>query len=99
MLSKHLTVQELVWKMPLRFALDGVSAWKGLLSGDRSFFIAIFKAHLAFMGYWLTGKVNRSKHCKPMSTLGGVYKGSVVFQYFIKNRQEFDKIVTKQAHY
>ncbi len=98
MLSKHLPIQELVWKMPLRFALDGISAWKGLLSGDSSFFIAIFKAHIAVMGYWLTGKVNRSKQCKPMATIGGVYNGSVVFQYFVKNRQKFDKIITKLVH-
>ncbi len=98
MLSKNLPLQELIWKMPVRFALDGLSAWKGLLSGDGYFFTAIAKAHFAVIWYWLTCRVNRSKHCKPMSTLGGVYKGSVVFQYFIKNRQEFDKIVSKQAH-
>ena len=50
------------------------------------------------MGYWLTGKVNRSKQCKPMATIGGVYNGSVVFQYFVKNRQKFDKIITKLVH-
>ena len=99
MLSKNLPLQELIWKIPLRFALDGLSAWKGLLSGDRYFFTAIAKAHFAVIGYWLKGKVHRSKGPKPLATLGGVYPGSVVFQYFVKNRQEFDKIVTKQAHY
>jgi GT2 family glycosyltransferase len=99
MLCKNLPLQELIWKLPLRFALDGLSAWKGLLSGDRSFFTAIAKAHFALMGYWLTGKIQRTKHLKPLASLGGVYQGSVVFQYFVKNRQEFDKIVTKQAHY
>ena len=99
MLSKHLAIQELVWKMPLRFALDGISAWKGLLTGDRYFFTAIAKAHFAVFWYWLTGKLNRSKVCKPMTELGGVYNGSVVFLYFLKNKQKFDKIVTKQVHY
>ena len=99
MLSKHLPIQELVWKMPLRFALDGISAWKGLLTGDRYFFTAIAKAHFAVFWYWLTGKLNRSKVCKPMTELGGVYNGSVVFLYFLKNKQKFDKIVTKQVHY
>jgi hypothetical protein len=98
MLSKHLPIQELIWKMPLRFALDGLSAWKGLLSGDGYFFTAIAKAHFAVMWYWLTDKVNRSKACKPMASIGGVYNGSVVFQYFVKNRQKFDKIVTKHVH-
>lgn len=98
MLIKNLPVQELIWKIPVRFALDGISAWKGLLSGDGYFFTAIAKAHFAVIGYWLTGKVNRSRYCKPLASMGGVYNGSVVFQYFIKKRQEFDKIVIKEAH-
>ncbi len=98
MLCKNLPLQELIWKLPLRFALDGLSAWKGLLSGDRSFFTAIAKAHFALMGYWLTGKIQRTKRLKPLASLGGVYQGSVVFQYFVKNRQKFDKIVTKLVH-
>lgn len=98
MLSKNLPLGELIWKLPLRFALDGISAWKGLLSGDGYFFTAIFKAHFAFIWYLLTGKIKRNKHYKPLSNLGGVYNGSVVFHYFVKNRQEFDKIVTKHAH-
>ncbi len=99
MLAKNLTVPELLWKLPTRFTLDAISAYKGLLSGDINFFFAIAKAHFAFMGYILSGKLKRSKTSKPLHSLQGVYGGSLVFQYFIKNKKYFNKIVTKQLHY
>ena len=98
MMAKNLPIGELLWKMPVRFALDALSAWKGLISGDPSFFVAIVKAHFSFMVFILQGKVMRSSHPKPMAVLGGVYQGSLVFQYFLKNKHNFDKIVTKVAH-
>lgn len=93
MLCKNLPFSELVWKLPFRFALDAISAWKGLLSGDISFFIAIMKAHFALFVFIFTGKVNRTKHLRSLNTLNGVYTGSVVYQYFIKKKQYFNKIV------
>lgn len=98
MLAKNLPIGELLWKMPVRFALDAISAWKGLLGGDSSFFVAIVKAHFSFIAFVLAGKVKRTIHPKPMASIGGVYQGSLVFQYFLKNKHYFDKIVTKVAH-
>ena len=98
MMSKNLPISELIWKIPARFILDAISAYKGLLSGDIAFFTAIAKAHFAFMGYVLRGKVTRTVAPKPMKNLEGVYNGSLVFQYFIKNHQHFNKIVSKGVH-
>ena len=99
MLTKNLPLSSLIWKLPARFSLDAISAYKGLLSGDTSFFFAIAKAHFAYMGYVLSGKLKRTKSPKALETLEGVYPGSLVYQYFIKNKQYFSKIVTKLAHY
>jgi GT2 family glycosyltransferase len=93
MLTKNLTSKELAWKIPLRFVLDAISAWKGLLSGDFSFFKAIVQAHFAYIKYVLEGKIKRSEHTKPLKSLDGVFEGSLVWQYFIRNRQDFNKIV------
>ena len=93
MLCKNLPLFELAWKLPFRLALDAISAWKGLLSGDPSFFIAIMKAHFALFVFLFTGKLNRSKHLKSLNSLNGVFTGSVVYQYFIKKKQYFNKIV------
>ena len=99
MLAKNLTFAELLWKLPTRFTLDAISAYKGLLSGDASFFFAIAKAHFAFLGYIFSGKLKRSNKLQPLHKLEGVYAGSLVFQYFIKNKKFFNKIVTKLVHY
>jgi hypothetical protein len=64
-----------------------------ILSGDISFFIAIVKAHFALFNFIINGKVKRTKHLKSLNSLNGVYAGSVVYQYFIKKKQYFNKIV------
>ena len=94
MLCKNLPFSEILWKLPFRLALDAISAWKGLFSGDTFFFTAIVKAHFALISYILSGKVKRSTGAKQLKTLGGVYNGSLVFQYFIKKKQYFNKIVS-----
>jgi len=42
--------------------------------------------------------VKRSASTQSMKDLQGVYQGSVVWQYFVKNKQQFDKIVSKGAN-
>ncbi len=93
MMCKNLPLSELAWKMPLRFVLDAISAWKGLLSGDTYFFTAIAKAHFALFGILISGKLKRSKVTRSLASLNGVYNGSLVFQYFLKKKQYFNKIV------
>ena len=93
MLTKNLPIGELVWKIPFRFALDAISAWKGLLSGDFAFFRAIVAAHFGYFSHIVSGKLKRSSSPKPMKSLDGVYNGSLVWDYFIKNKQHFNKIV------
>jgi GT2 family glycosyltransferase len=93
MMCKNLPLAELAWKLPFRFALDAISAWKGLLSGDGYFFTAIVKAHFAVIGFAFRGKIKRSNQPKSLISLDGVYAGSLVYQYFIKKKQYFNKIV------
>ena len=93
MLCKNLPFSELIWKLPFRFSLDAISAWKGLFTGDRSFFTAIVKAHFSLFAYILKGKVKRSSAVKRMRKLDGVYDGALVYQYFIKKKHYFNKIV------
>lgn len=93
MLCKNLPYAELVWKLPFRLGLDALSAWKGLFNGDVSFFTAIVKAHFSIFGFILKGKVHRTPANKRMGKLDGVYLGSLVYQYFIKKKHYFNKIV------
>ena len=95
MLCMHLPLSEKLWKLPLRFALDAISAWKGLLTGDAYFFTAIMKAHFALLLWILKAHQHQKWPVKPLSQLDGVYKGSLVWQYFIRHKTSFQKIVGK----
>lgn len=97
MLNKNLPLHEKLWKLPMRFGLDAISAWKGLLTGDPKFFAAIFKAHLAVLKQWFTQKTPPSQYpAQPLHSLKGVYRGGVVWQYFVNRRTRFQEIIEKK---
>lgn len=98
MLHKNLPWYEKLWKIPLRVLLDGISAWKGLLTGDTAFFTAIYKAHLAVLKKVIKpGGIVLTPHRKPLQQLEGVYKGTIVWQYFVKQRTRFQEIIQKKV--
>jgi len=98
MLHKNLPWYEKCWKLPLRLVLDGISAVKGLLQGDKDFFMAIFKAHFAVHGRWLKrGGIRKTQRRRPLCTLDGVYNGAVVWQYFVNKKTRFRDIVQKKV--
>lgn len=90
MLYKNLPVRELIWKLPFRFCLDAVSAWKELLTGYPRYFKGVLHAHLGFL-YWVFSSANRFK--RTHGARSGIYKGSIVWEHFIKKKQFFSQIV------
>lgn len=94
LLAKNLPVSENFWKTPYRLFLDHLSAWKGLLSGDAGYFVAINKAHMAFLRWFIFGKKEwrpiRKRHLKELK---GVYKGNIVWQHFVKHKNSFKEII------
>jgi GT2 family glycosyltransferase len=98
MLGKNLPVSELIWKIPIRFCLDAISAWKGVLQGDFSFFYAIVKAHMSVVTIWtkqlLSGERKRVlTPKKPLTALKGVFNGSIIWCYFVKKQTKFSEII------
>ncbi len=93
MLAKNYGWAEKCRKLPFRMILDGVAAIQELLKGNATYFFTVIKAHFHFYG-WLFSKKDRRfqpvQHNKPLK---GVYKGSIVWQYFIKKRTLFSQIV------
>nr|MBP6688098.1 glycosyltransferase family 2 protein [Lacibacter sp.] len=90
MICKNMPWAELWWKLPLRIMLDAVSAWKELLSGKSGYWLAVFKAHVAFLGWTLGTKQASVKKYPQLKT---VYSGSVVWQYFLRKKKIFSEIV------
>ncbi len=99
MIAKNMSWSEKWWKIPFRLFFDQVSAFKGLLSGQGGYFIAIVNAHLAF-AYWIVfgNKKWKPKRRVKMKYLTGVFKGNVVWQHFFNRKKSFSQIVkTKRA--
>jgi GT2 family glycosyltransferase len=93
LLAKNLPWSEKWWKIPFRLFLDQVSAVKGLLTGDAGYFVAIFKAHLAFVD-WILFKHKRNHHYnrRKLKTFPGVFHGNIVWQHFALKKKYFTTI-------
>jgi GT2 family glycosyltransferase len=96
MIYKNLPVKSRISRIPARFFLDALAAWKALLGGDTGYFFAICRAHVHFMSWVL---FEQKKSLFPPDTKGsltGMYQGSVVWDYFIKKKKRFSEIVANK---
>jgi GT2 family glycosyltransferase len=95
MLSKNLPLKRKLWIMPVRNFLDAVSAWKGLLSGDGGYFIAILRAHAAFVKWWIFYRKQSVFPVSKKGALAGYLKKNMVWLHFVKKKKVFTEIVGK----
>ncbi|MEO9211287.1 MAG: glycosyltransferase [Ginsengibacter sp.] len=93
MLSKNLQFQEAIYKIPFRIILDSVAAWQSLFKGDGGTFMAIVKAHMAFLIWIFSKKKNVQLPSRPLKNLDGVLLKSIVWEYFIQKRKSFSEIL------
>ncbi len=93
MLAKNLPLQEAIWKIPFRFFLDSLSAWRSLLHGQGIYFKAILEAHVGVIGWLLIRRKQSVFPIRKKGKLNGWYKGTVVWQHFVKGRKQFSEIV------
>lgn len=95
MLSKNLPLSKRLWVMPVRNMLDGISAWKGLLTGDGGYFIAILRAQLAFIKWWLFFQRKSVFPVNKKRKLSGFLQKNMVWEHFGKKKKAFTEIVGK----
>ena len=93
MLAKNLPLREAGWKIPARFCLDALAAWKSLLAGDSGYFFAVARSHFHFFKWMLFEKRQTLFPSKRFPIHTGVYKGSVVWDYFARNKKRFSEII------
>ena len=93
MLAKNLPFGELIWKIPFRIILDIVAAFQALIKGNGTTFISIVHAQMDFLEWIFIGERVRNYPKIKMKNLGGVYKGSVAWEYFISKKRTFSEIV------
>ncbi len=93
MLLKNLSYTELLWILPFRMILDGVSAIKSLTDRNVKDFIAIFKAHMSF--YCMissTWKLRKKENTQKPLPKGIRYNGCLVLDYFIRGKNKFSDL-------
>ncbi len=95
MMSKNLPLPKKLWVFPVRNFLDGISAWKGLLTGDGGYFIAIVRANVAFIKWWLFYKKKSVFPQNKKGMLYGYLQKNMVWQHFVKKKKFFSEIVGK----
>lgn len=93
MLTRNLPASQLVWKLPFRFLLDALSAWKSLFAGEATYFIAILKAHGGFLYWVLFGRSTVTARLNNKIVLKGWFTGSIVWNYFVRRKTKFSEIV------
>jgi len=95
MMTKNLPAGQLVWKLPIRLLLDITAAYRALFQGNTKEYFAIMKAHLQyFLGIfiWFKKRKNARAEISATPNTTGVFKGSVVWRYFILGRKTFNNL-------
>jgi GT2 family glycosyltransferase len=97
MMAKNMPAGEAFWKISYRFMLDAVSALKSLLGGEARYFVAVFRAHAAFLRWLFSVEKSKSLLPKKGVVLHGYLKGSVVWAHFVKGKKTFSEIVKRKS--
>jgi len=94
LLFKNEKTSKLLWLLPWRLVLDGVSAAPHLLRGEFASIGAILKAHFSFYGQVpsLLKKRRANKSLWQNRNMEGIYKKSIIAQYFIKKVKTSDQL-------
>lgn len=95
MLSKNLPFPGKIGVMLMRLVLDGVSATKGLLNGDAGYFVAIIRAHFAFLKWWLLYQDQSVFPANRRGELRGLLRKNIAWLHFVKKKTRFSEIVAK----
>ncbi len=93
MLLKNFSFFEALWKIPLRVLLDWLFAFKSLLQKDTASFKAVFSAHEGVIRWMCSQHQHQKLPAKKIKTIPGVFKGSLIWAYFINKKKHFSQIV------
>lgn len=81
-------------KIYLRMCLDGVAAFRFLLSGEAAHFWAVVKAHFSFWGSIgkTIGKRRKIKREVSVYATSCIYRGNIVVEYFLRKKKKFSDL-------
>jgi GT2 family glycosyltransferase len=93
LLLKNEPASKLLWLLPLRLTLDGISALQ-LLAAGKPGLTTIFKAHMSFyrqLPMWLRHR-RQARALVNNPNAAGRYPKSIVWQYFAKKIKRFSEL-------
>jgi len=100
LLHKNLPLTSFIWKLSLRILLDVVAAYRELFTGHPQIFKAIAKAHIHYFRQWFFWQRKRKavQQIVQLNKVGrnnrqAIYRNSIVWQYFIRKKKTFEKVV------
>jgi GT2 family glycosyltransferase len=88
----------LFFKIIFRMILDGVAAFKFLISGNPKHFFSVIGAHFAFysrMGSTLAKRRAMKKKSGFRFSTSCIYDGNIVYEYFLKGKHTFTSLQKK----
>ncbi|TRX56006.1 glycosyltransferase family 2 protein [Fulvivirga sp. M361] len=94
LLYKNSSTKELIWKLPARIILDIIAAVKFTLFDSPKDGLAVIKANLHFLQK-LSITAEKRRQIKKMNSSDRhqlIYKGSIVFQYFMKGIRKYNDL-------
>lgn len=93
-LVKNERAAKLLWLLPLRFILDGVSCLPFLRSGNFKNIWAVLRAHFSFyrtFSYWRRQR-RSARRSAGTADVKGIYPKSIIIKYFLQKRTRFDQV-------
>lgn len=98
LLLKNERAGRLMWLLPWRLVLDGISAMQLLAARKPKSVLTIMKAHFYFYGRFRTWLSHRREAQKTVSkrNTSGVYGHSIVWKYFARGKKVFSDLGWKE---
>ncbi|MFZ6052063.1 glycosyltransferase family 2 protein [Halocola ammonii] len=94
LITKNVFTSPLPYMLFKRMVLDGIAAFRFLAEGKPSYFVAVFKAHFSFYGnlsLMLKKRKAEKKHVGSIN-LKGLYKKSILLEYFLRKKKTFHEL-------
>lgn len=94
MLFKNLPASQLIWKLPVRWALDILVFAKMIIDGQFGAAGAVLKAHFEFvvkLPTWLQSRKQAQQLIANPNTFG-IYNKSLIWQFFVKGKTKFSQL-------
>lgn len=98
LLWKNERATKLLWLIPVRLVLDGIAGLQLLLKGKPILSWAVIRAHWSFFGklrFWTRKRKETRLKCSATPNREGVYKGSIIWDYFAKGKRKFSELNLK----